>query len=145
MLEDNGIKHKRDCTVIKEVQATHHQGDGRYGTSSGMQCLCMSLMSITWTLLRSPGLWDKFDLDSILGKGYQLFSFIVKFRYLGMEDLPQESLVQNSSINVEFLENKTREITAGVYLISVSESVNGVQQIGGGAIFIVSNYILGLI
>ena len=143
-MEDNGIKHKRDYTVIKEVQATHRQGDDRYGTSRGIQCLCMSLLSITWTLLRSPGLWDKFNLDSILGKVDQLFSFTGKFRYLGMEDLPQESLVQNSSINVEFLENKTGEITAGAYLISVSEIVNGVQQIGAGAILIASNYILGL-
>ena len=84
----------------------------------------MSLMSITWTLVRYPGLWDKFDLDSILGKGDQLFKFTGKFRYLGMEDLPQEFLEENYSINVEFLENKTREITAGAYLISILISID---------------------
>ena len=51
-------------------------------------------------------MWDKFDLDCMLGKGDQSFKFMGKFRYLGMEDLPQELLVGNSSINVEFLENK---------------------------------------
>ena len=50
----------------------------------------MSLMSSTWVLFRSPGLWDKLDLDSLLGKGDQLFKFIEKFRYLGMENLPQK-------------------------------------------------------
>ena len=74
----------------------------------------MSLLSITWTLFRSHGLWDKFDLDSILGKGYQLFNFIGKFRYLGMEDPPQEFLVENSSINLEFLENKTGSCSLGI-------------------------------
>ena len=85
-------------------------------------------------------MWDKFDLDWILGKLDQLFKFIGKFRYLGMEDLPHEFLVENSSINVEYLENKTGEITAGVYLISLSEIVNRVQQIGTGALLIVSDF-----
>ena len=48
-------------------------------------------------------------------------------------------------MSVEFLENKTGEITAGVYLLSVAEIVNIAQQIGTGALFIVNNYILGLI
>ena len=53
--------------------------------------------------------------------------------------------MKNSSLNVEFLENKTEEITAGQYLISKSEIANGVQQIGTGALVIFNNYILGLI
>ena len=55
----------------------------------------MSLISVSWTLFRSPGLSDKFDLDSILGKEEQLFRCVGKFRYLGMEDLPQEFLIEN--------------------------------------------------
>ena len=110
----------RDYTIIKVVQATHHQGNVRYGTSSGIQCSCMSLMSVTWTLFTSPDMWDTFDLDCILSKGDQLFKYIGKFIYLGIEDLPQEILVEKASVNVEFLENKS-----GAYLISTSEIVNG--------------------
>ena len=61
-----------------------------------------------------------------------------------MEDLPQRFLVEKSSINVKFLENKTGKITAGTYLISISEIVNGVQQIEAGVPIIVNNYILDL-
>ena len=93
----------RDYTIIKVVQATHHQGDVRYGSSWGIKYSCMSLMSITWTFFRSPALWDKFDLHSILGKVDQLFKFIGKFRYLEMEDLPQEFLEEKFYINVQFL------------------------------------------
>ena len=69
----------RDYTIIRLVQATHHQGDVRHGTDMvhlGVQCSCMSLISLSWILFKSPGLWDKFDLDCILGKGDQLFKFI---------------------------------------------------------------------
>ena len=46
---------------------------------------------------------------------------------------------------MQFLENKTGEITAGVYLLSIAEIVNSVQDIETGALLIVNNYILGLI
>ena len=43
------------------------------------------------------------------------------------------------------LENKTGEITAGAYLLSITEIVNSAKQIGTGGQLIVNNYILGLI
>ena len=50
-----------------------------------------------------------------------------------MEDLSQELMVESFSINLEFLENKTREVTVRVYLISISEIVIGIHQIGAVA------------
>ena len=102
-------------------------------------------MSVSWILFKPTGMWDKFELDGILARRDQLFKFIGKFRYLGVEDLPQEFLLENYSMNVEFLENKAGEITAGAYLLSIVEIVNSAQQIGTGALLIVNNYILGLI
>ena len=85
----------------------------------------MSLVSVSWTLLRSRGLWDAFDLDYILNKGSAI-KFISKYRYFGIEDLPWEFLAETSSIKIEFLENKTGTITAEAYLLSNIEIVNGV-------------------
>ena len=103
----------RDYTIVRVVQATHHQGDVRYGASRGTECSCISLISVSWKLFKYPGLWNNFYLDYILGKGEYLFKFINKFRYLWMEDSPQEFLIENFSVNVEFLENKTGEILLG--------------------------------
>lgn len=64
-------------------------------------------------------MWGEFDLNCILGQGDQLFKFIGNIRYLGMEDLPQTFLVESTSINAKFLENKTAKITAGTYLKSL--------------------------
>ena len=108
-----------------------------------IQCSCMSLISVSWKLLKSH--WDKFDSDCILCQGDQLFKYIGKFRSLEVEDLPQNFLIANSSINMEFLENKTGEITARVYLVSIAEIVYIVQQIGTGTLLIINSYILGLI
>ena len=136
----------RDYTFIKVAQAAHHQDDVRCGTSRSVKCSCMSLMLVTWALFICPGIWDKLDLDSILCKEDQFLNYQKKLdilghlRYLGMEDLLQEYLVENSPLNMEFLENKTEDIVAGAYLISTSEIVNGVQQIEAGALLTTGNY-----
>ena len=139
---ENGIKYKR-CQNCQG--SSDHQSDVRCGASRNTQCSCMSLISVTWTLLKSLGIWDQFDLDYIFDKRDQLFKFVGKFRYLGMEDLPQEFLIENSSVNVEFLDNNTAEIKAGAYSLSIREIINSAQQTGTGALLIVNNYILGLI
>ena len=48
---------------------------------------------------------------------------IVKFRYLLIEDLPQESLIKNSSIYVESLENQSEELKADEYLLCIVKIV----------------------
>ena len=134
-----------DTRVIKVVQATLHQGDIRYGMSSGMQCSCMSLMSVYWILFKSARILDSFDINCILQKGDLLFKSLNNYRYRGVEDLTQELFIENLSINVEFLNNRTGEITPGAYLVSVTEIVSEIQQIGTGALFIINDYILGLL
>ena len=128
-----------DCIIIKVFQGTHHQGDVTYGRNKGIQYSCMSLMSISQTFFRSPGRQDKLDLEDILGKGDRVFKFLDNFRYLGMEDLPQEFFLGSFAVNVLFLEIKMGEITAAAYLLRIVENVNSVQQIGTGALFIVNN------
>ena len=130
----------RNYTIIRVVQGTHHQDEVRYGTSRGIQCSCMSLISVSWALFKSPGLWDKFDLRCILGKGDLLFKFIGTFRYLGIEEFPQKVLIENSSINLEFLENnleiRKEEIRAGAYLLSFAEIIKNAQQIKTSALLL---------
>ena len=51
----------------------------------------------------------------------------------------------NMGFFVEFLNNRTAEITAGAYLVSITEFVSDFQQIGTRALLIINNYILGLL
>ena len=74
-----------------------------------------------------------------------MFKYLDKFRDLGIEDLPQEILIEGFAVNVQFLENKTGEIIAVGYLRSIVEFVGTVQQIGIDALVNFNNYILGLI
>ena len=64
---------------------------------------------------------------------------------LRFEDLSQEFFIENLSINVEFVNNKTEEITAGSYLVSVTGIVSDCQQLGTGALLIINDHILGIL
>ena len=54
-------------------------------------------------------------------------------------------MIENSSVNREFLGNKTGKNTTWVYLLSIPEIVNSAQQIGTGALLTVNSYMLDLI
>ena len=110
-------------TILKVVQLSHHQADARYGASRGIQCSCMSLMSINLILFKLPHCWDLMDLDSISQKGDELFKSISKFKCIGVEDLPHAFSIETCSICVDFLENSTGEITADKYLVSIMEII----------------------
>ena len=64
---------------------------------------------------------------TLLDKDDQLLQRVEKFKYLWLENLPQEFLLKPSPINVKFLENKTVESTAGLCLILMAETINCVQ------------------
>ena len=133
-----------DTWIIKAFQATYHQGDVRYGMSRGIQCPYITYINC-WTLFKSVSIWNSFDLDCILQKGDLLFKYLNNYRYLGMEDLSDEFFTENSSINVEFLNNRAGKITAGAYLMSITEILSDCQQIETKALLIINNYILGLL
>ena len=131
--------------MIPDYESSSSHSPPRWYQIWNVQCPCMSLMSVCLTLLKSASIWNSFNFNYILQKGHILFKSLNNYRYLGIKDWPQEIFTENSSINVKFLNNKTGEVTAGAYVVSVTEIVGSCQQIGTGALLIINNYILGLL
>ena len=113
-----------DTRIVKVIQATPHQDDIRYGMLKGIQCSYMSLLLVCWTLFMSVSIWDALGLNCILQKGNVLFKSLNNYRYFGMEDLPQEFFIGTLLVNVECLNIRTGEITAGAYLVSITDIVS---------------------
>ena len=100
------MENSNNVNVLADVdQATHHQGDICYGTTTGIQCSCMSLMSISWRILKTIARWDNDDLNKILQNGDCLFKSLSIFRLPDVEHLPAEL-------------NKTGEIALNTCLTS---------------------------
>ena len=47
--------------MIKFVQGSCHQADLRIGNSAGTQYACCGLVSVSFTLVKSPGIWLSTD------------------------------------------------------------------------------------
>ena len=51
------------------VQASHHQGNSKYGESTGMQCTSNAYFVIIFSAIKSIDIWKTFDLNYILEQG----------------------------------------------------------------------------
>ena len=83
----------------------------------------MSLMSVCWTLFKSVSIWEPFDLACILQKEDLLFKFLNNTNILEWKTYHRSFFIENSSINAEFLNIRTGEITTGAYLVSINDTV----------------------
>ena len=124
----------RSIHISKIVQGTHHQEDICYATTAGIQCLCISLIAVCWSLIQSISRRDSNDFDWILRKDDE-FKSLNKFKLLGVEDLPTEIEIHSHSIDVALLENnRTGEITSSTYLNSIGDIVGNCSHLGNVAL-----------
>ena len=135
----------RSIHISNIVQGTNHQGDIRYGTTAGIQCLCISLIAVRWSLIKSISRWDIIDLDQILGKGDEFFKSLDKFKLLGIEGLPTKIEIYSHSIDIALLGNRTCEITSSNYLTSIGDIVGNSSNLCNGALLIINGYVLGIV
>ena len=144
------IHASSECRIKKHqitevLKASHHQANARYGETAGIQCACMTLMAICLTIFKDVHVWESYDLDYILEQGDRIFKDLRMFRLLGIDDLPQNFAVEGTPVVVEFLDNRTGEITLNAYLISVTDIVTSCTNIGTGALLIIRDFTLALI
>ena len=135
----------RSIHISKIVQGIHHQGDIRYGSTAGIQCLCISLMAVCWSLIKSISRWDSNDLDRILRKSDELFKSLNKFKLLGVEDVPTKTVIYSHCTDNALLENRTGEITSSMYMTLIGDIVGNCSNLGNGALLTINGYALGVI
>ena len=111
-ISETGRFVSRSIHISKILQGTHHQGDIHYETTAGIQYLCISLMAVCWSLIKSISRWDSNDIDRTLRKGDVLFKSLNKFKLLRIEDLSTKMEIYSHFIDIALLENETGEITS---------------------------------
>ena len=96
-------------SISKVVEASHHQGDKRYGNTAGNQCASNALFSIVYSFLRKVSLWNTFDLDRILFNGDLVCKNLnINNRPLFISD---QIDTEKGFINVTLLDNQTAFLT----------------------------------
>jgi len=91
--------------IKKVIHGSFHQGNPKFGNTSGKQCTCCSLFSVAFTLVKSPGYWDGKDIDFILENGDMIYKALNTNEYLMFTDLPRKIELFDSRIDISFLQN----------------------------------------
>ena len=60
------FKMTLESGLFKVVQGPFNQGNAMLGEAAGIQCTCMALFAISYSILKEVNWWDQFDLDIIL-------------------------------------------------------------------------------
>ena len=81
-------------SMLSRIQASYHQGYvALFSETSGRQCSCIALLSISFSYLKTVCRWEKRDLDMNLYFGDKLYKTLHTSLFLGAEDLPQNFVV----------------------------------------------------
>ena len=92
--------------LLASVQGSFNQSVFRFGNSSGKQCTCCSLFSITFTLVKKPGYWTTSDLDFIVTEGDRIYKNLHRNGYLMFNDLPRSISIFEKNIELGFLSDR---------------------------------------
>ena len=123
-------------TILKSVSGSFHQGDSRFGTTAGSQCLCNALYAIGYSVYKRVGLWNKSDLDNILTIGDQLRKVINKNNFLSTIDLPETVCVNGTDLQITKLDNYHGCLCTGLNFIS---NVHVSTEIKGNGLILIFN------
>ena len=64
----------------KSVQGSCNKGYERFGTTAGMQCTCISIFLLCWSVIGKVSIWQSHDLDYIICTGYKIYKDLRYFK-----------------------------------------------------------------
>ena len=67
------------------VLGSFHQGDKRFGETAGMQCACMALTALCWSVITEVSIWRASDLDYMLESGGKVSKNVGIFSLLSVD------------------------------------------------------------
>ena len=92
----------KSYSVLKSAQGSYNQGHGRFGATAGMQCTCISLFSLCWSVNLKVSIWQSHDLDYILCTGDKIYKDLGVSNYLNADDLPVKIYLNGQVISCSF-------------------------------------------
>ena len=131
--------------TLKVIQGSFHQGHPKFGETAGIQCACNSLFSLCWSVVKRVTLWSMWDMDHILENGDILYKSLNTHTALNIDELPEYVNVENSSLRVTLLSQKSGTISMTARNDFLHESYEQTSNTGTGLIFFISGYTFAII
>ena len=92
-----------DYKIQKSILGSFHQGHSKFGVTAGIQCSCIALYAICFSIVKKVSVWKTFDLDYILENGDAKFKLLNIHRLPFLLELPNNIVSESQNIIIELL------------------------------------------
>ena len=99
--------------IVSSILGSYHQGNSRFGATTGVQCACNSLFALCCSVIRNVYIWQTFDLDPVLCEGDSNYKQLNTLNLFAADELP--NVVQTADghmFSVEYLSLENGEVNA---------------------------------
>ena len=120
--------------IKKVVQASHHQGNSKFGESAGMQCTSNADFAIIFSAIKSIDIWKTFDLDYILEQGDSIFKQVGVYHPLAVDELPHDISIEGTHVSAKMLAHESNLFVEKKNLFENYRRYDSTGK-GNGAIF----------
>ena len=110
-------------SVLKSVQGSYNQQHESFSATAGMQCTCISLFSLCWSVISKVSIWQSHSFDYILTiyvynldyicTGGKIYKDLGASKYFNVDDLPVKIYLLGQSSDVVFHNIENREGSLG--------------------------------
>ena len=133
-----------DHKIVKSVLGSFHQGHPKFAETAGIQCACIALHSICFSIVKKVSIWKMHDLDYILELGDSKFKLMNIPRPLFMHELPRNTTIESQDVTIELLEN-FYGVLSQKDIFEFHTCVRPNRDIGNGIIFMTAGYSFSII
>lgn len=125
-------------TVLKCTKASFNQAHEKFGETRGIQCTCISLFDICFSLFKQVSRWDKTDIDYVIEKGDFLYKTQNTQNFLSCDELPRTVIVEHVESDIQFFENRSGILQGELPHFNRLTLFNNLQQEFSGILFLIS-------
>ena len=139
----------RPFAIRKVVQASHRQGDIRYGSdSAGKQCTANAYFAIIFSSVKRVSIWKSFDLDYVLKKGDKIFKKVCEdkklYEYLAVAELTLNFPLERTNVSAGRIAHESLLFAEKNNLFENYRHYSEIDR-GNGTIFTCGGYIVATI
>ena len=82
IVSNNFQQNRRAYNIQKVIKATFSQGHPKFVRTTGIQCTCISLISICFSIFKAVSRWSKHDIHCVLEENRALTNFRTQTEHL---------------------------------------------------------------
>ena len=97
-------------SIEKVIQATFSQGHPKFGSTRRIQCTCISLFSICFSIFKVVSRWNRHDVEYVIEKGDALYELQNTYQLLSCTCLPRVFQAEHLQVSMDLVDEYFNEL-----------------------------------